>query len=99
MSLEDSEPVLQSWPDFWNPVLELFFHAHIGIYMEVLVDEKELGELHSRVILLLISCATKVKSAVFNSTRPARLTAVLGSRSFPHSASSDARQNKSWQDV
>ena len=72
MSFEDSEPVLQSWPDFWNPMLELFFHVHIGIYMEVLVDEKELGELHSPVILLLISYSTKVRSAVLNSTRPTR---------------------------
>ena len=26
----------------WNPMLELFIHAHIGVYMAVLVDEKEL---------------------------------------------------------
>ena len=26
----------------WNPMLELFFHAHIGVFMKVLVDEKEL---------------------------------------------------------
>ena len=26
----------------WNQILELFFHPHIGIYMGVLVDEKEL---------------------------------------------------------
>ena len=28
----------------WTPMLELFFHAHIGRYMEVLVDEKGTGE-------------------------------------------------------
>ena len=26
----------------WNPMLELFFHAHFAVYMEVLVDDKEL---------------------------------------------------------
>ena len=26
-------------------MLELFFHAHIGIHMEVLVDEMELGRI------------------------------------------------------
>ena len=26
----------------WNPVLELFCHANVGVKMEVLVDEKEL---------------------------------------------------------
>ena len=31
VSFEDSEPVLQSWPDFWNPMLELFFHADESI--------------------------------------------------------------------
>ena len=41
----------------WNPKLALFFHAHIGIYMEVLVDEKELGRLAlSRHFALDILC-------------------------------------------
>ena len=36
----------------WNPMLELLSHAHIGIYMEVLVDEKDLG----RIALSCIFC-------------------------------------------
>ena len=51
----------------WNPMLELFFHAHIGFSWKYL-SMKRKRELHSRVILLLTPYATKVRPAVLNRT-------------------------------
>ena len=42
MDLSDTSSDELEEHNTWNPMLELFFHAHIGVYMEVLVDEKEL---------------------------------------------------------
>ena len=92
----------------WNPMLELVCHAHIGMHLEVLVGEKELGRIalscHFALDILCdksgVRCAQwhaplpwkKVSIGPHPTPRPARLTA--GSRSFPHSAWSDATQNR-----
>ena len=68
MYFSDTSSDEQEEHNAWNPMLELFFLAHLGVYMGVLVDEEELGELHSRVILLLTSYATKMNAAVLKST-------------------------------
>ena len=72
----------------WNPICWNFsFVRHIGICMEVLVDE--MGELHSRVMLLLTSYAPcsmallgaplpleKASIGLHPTLRPARLTQI-----------------------
>ena len=93
-----------------NSMLELVCHTHIGIYMEALVGAKELGiiALSCHFVLDILCDKSEVRCAQWHAPlpwkkvsigphptpRPARLTAVLGSRSFPRSASSDARQKK-----
>ena len=50
----------------WNPMLEPFFHAHIGVLMKVLVDERELGRI---ALSCHVALDILVRPAVFNGTR------------------------------
>ena len=40
-----SDPDEYDEHNIWNPMLELLCHAHIGVFMEALVDEEDLGRI------------------------------------------------------
>ena len=61
-------------------MLELFFHAHIGGYMEVLVDEKELVRIALSCSIALFGAPLPQKEAsvgLHPTLRPARLTQIV----------------------